>query len=403
MESKRSVASGGANKIRENAYTSCTMVETSSKQPKRLRIVFLATGAFAVPSMRMLCESGLFDIVCLVTNPLRYDRAGQPIVTPAREFAKEFDIAVSEKEDVHSREFSEFLYLVRPDLLFVCDFGQILSKRVLEGALLGGINLHGSLLPKYRGAAPVHWAVLNGETFTGVSIIHMTPQIDAGPVIAQSAPIPIAPRETVERLEERLAAYGAELVLETARRMACDEPVRIIEQLHQQASKAPKLKKENGQIDWSADSRAIFNRFRAMSLWPKSFTDWDREDGTALRLILGDVDPLDDDFRDLIDEDFNDPPFVSPVLTDAKFDNLAALRSQGAGEEVERKSGVEKRLCRTHRWPPGVVIRAEDDELIVAAGKGTVRIRSLQPAGKRMMAARDFLRGYPIRQGDRLG
>ncbi len=383
----------------------------SKQHPKRLQIVFLATGAFAVPSMRMIFESGLFDVTCLVTNPLRYDRAGRPIVTPARDFAKKYNIAISEKEDVHSREFSEFLYLVRPDLLFVCDFGQILSKKVLEGALLGGINLHGSLLPKYRGAAPVHWAVMRGETVTGVSIIHMTPQIDAGPVIAQSVPIPISPSETVEQLEERLAVYGAELVLETIRRMACDEPVRIIEQLHHQASKAPKLKKDNGQVDWSADSKAIYNHFRAVSLWPKPFTGWHREDGSELRLIFGDMEPLDDNFHELVGEDFSHAPFVDPVLTDAKFDNLAALRAHadagsdgGAGEQhVAGRHTLEDSPRRPRRWQPGTVIYAGGDELIVAAGQGTVRIRRLQPAGKKMMAVRDFLRGYPIRQGDRLG
>ncbi len=378
------------------------------KKPKRLQIVFLATGAFAVPSMQMICESGQFDIICLVTNPLRYDRAGQPISTPAREFAKEYNIAVSDKEDVHSREFSEFLYLVRPDLLFVCDFGQILSKKVLEGAILGGINLHGSLLPKYRGAAPVHWAIMSDETVTGVSIIHMTPQIDAGPVIAQSVPIPISPRETVEQLEERLALYGAELVLETTQRLACDEPVRIIEQLHHQASKAPKLKKEQGRIDWSAGSKTIFNHFRAVSLWPKPFTDWHREGGEPVRLILGAMEPLDDHFRKLFGVDFSDPKFVDPVLSDAKFDNLAALRlldSKGLGGKDKASTSHDegKKQHRTHRWYPGTVILAEHDELIVAAGQGTVRITRLQPAGKRMMDVRDFLRGYPIRQGDRLG
>lgn len=378
--------------------------ETQTKPPKRLQIVFLATGAFAVPSMRALCDSGRFDIICLVTNPLRHDKSGRPIITPARHFAREYGIEISEKEDVHSREFYEFIHLVKPDLLFVCDFGQILSKRVLEGPLLGGINLHGSLLPKYRGAAPVHWAIFNGELFTGVSVIHMTPKVDAGPVIAQSPPIPIGPRETVPELEDRLAAYGAELILDTVIRMSYKEPVRIIEQIHRKASKAPRLKKESGLVDWSRPSRAIYNHYRAMAQWPKSFTDRVRDDGSKVRVILGDLVPLDDSFQELIDEDFNDPVFVAPVLMDAKLDNLAVLRSrwlESSPEIMEKRRKWRKHHNRPSFWKPGVVLRAEGDELIVAAGEGAVRILQIQPAGKKMMQVADFLRGYPIKPGDR--
>ena len=380
--------------------------ESLHKKPRRLQIVFLATGAFAVPSMRALCESGLYEIVCLVTNPQKHDRSGCPIITPARRFAEQYNIAISEKEDVHSQEFFDFIYLVRPDLLFVCDFGQILSQGVLKGPLLGGINLHGSLLPKYRGAAPVHWAIMNGETITGVSVIHMTPQVDAGPVIAQSAPIPIGPRETVGQLEERLAEYGAELIFDVVQKMACNEDVRIIPQIHAKASKAPRLKKQSGLVDWTLSSKNIFNNFRAMSLWPKFFTDWLREDGSTLRLILDSLDPLNDELRDLIVEDFSDPVYVEPVLTDAKMENLAVLRSRwvDSSSNMEKPRHDLRRFSRRPSWwLPGTVIRAREDELIVAAGEGALRINRLQPVGKKIMDAIDFLRGYPIKQGDRLG
>ncbi|MDR3196899.1 MAG: methionyl-tRNA formyltransferase [Planctomycetaceae bacterium] len=370
----------------------------------------MATGAFSVPSMQAIYDSGEFDIQCLVTNPLRYDKLNRPIITPARRFAEQHHIAISEKEDVHSLEFFDFLYLMRPDILFVCDFGQILSKRVLSGSLLGGINLHGSLLPKYRGAAPVHWAIMNGEQFTGISIIHMTPQIDAGPVIAQSPPIPIHPFETAEELEERLAHFGAELVLETLRKMAKNEPVRIIEQFHKLASKAPRLKKEDGLVDWSNSSRVIFDHYRAMPVWPKSYTDWTREDGTKLRLILGQMLPLDDSFRELSYENYTDPIFVRPVLIDAKMDNLAAFRasrknkdtSQNISNISERPHTQHHNLKRPGWWKPGTVIRAHSQDLIVAAGEGTVQIFKIQPAGKKMMDVRDFLLGYPIKSGDQL-
>ena len=361
----------------------------------------MATGAFAVPSMQALCECDLFEVVCLVTNPLRYDKSGDPIMTPARQVADEYGIPIAEYDNVNSPEFFNFLYLVRPDLIFVCDFGQILSSRTLTGSLLGGINLHGSLLPRFRGAAPVHWAILTGEPYTGVSIIQMIPQIDAGPVIAQSPPIPIGSRETVVELEERLADYGAELVLNTVALMARGEIVRIIEQLHDRASKAPRFTKESGNVHWDRSSLEIFNHYRATIPWPRAFTNWHRENGSTLRLILGEVIPLDDSLAELVDDDFSQAIFVGPILTDAKMDNLAELKAMPKVEQ--KKMSVKHHSKRPAWWLPGVVIRAEGNDLVIATGEGAVLIEQIQPAGKRMMQTREFLRGYPIKQGDKLG
>ena len=360
----------------------------------------MATGAFAVPSMQTLCACDLFEIVCLVTGPLHYDKQGAPMITPARQVADEHRVPIAEYEDVNSTEFFEFLYLVRPDLIFVCDFGQILSKRTLSGSLIGGINLHGSLLPKFRGAAPVHWAILTGEFYTGVSIIHMTPQIDAGPVIAQSPLIPISPRETVVELEERLAKYGAELVFGVVSKMAHNETIRIIEQLHSRVSKAPRFTKESGLVPWERSSQEIFNHYRATIPWPRAFTHWHRENGSSLRLIVGEMTPLDDELQEWAIEDFSQAFYVGPILADAKMDNLAKLKA--ASKESDNTSG-KHRSPRPAWWKPGVVIRAEGGDLIVAAREGAVRIELLQPGGKRMMQIHDFLRGYPIKQGDQLG
>ena len=360
----------------------------------------MATGAFAVPAMQALCECGQFEIVCLVTRPLRYDKNDNPIITPARWVAEKYDIPIADYANINSPECCDFLYLVRPDLIFVCDFGQILSKRSLSGSLIGGINLHGSLLPRFRGAAPVHWAILTGESYTGVSIIHMTPQVDAGPVIAQSPPIPIGPRETVIELEERLAEYGAELVLNTVSKMAHDQTVRIIEQLHDKVSQAPRFTKESGMIPWCRSSQEIFNHFRAMVPWPRAFTYWNRENGSFLRLILEDITPLDDSLTELINEDFNCAFYVAPVLFDAKMDNLAELLSTPQAVPVKRRPSHSQRPAW---WQPGVVIRATGNDLIIAAKEGTVRIGQIQPAGKKMMQVHEFLRGYPMKQKDKLG
>ena len=361
----------------------------------------MATGAFAVPSMQTLCESDLFEVVCLVAVPLRYDKQGKPMITPARMVADEYGVPIAEYEDVNTTECFEFLYLVRPDLIFVCDFGQILSRRTLSGSLIGGINLHGSLLPMFRGAAPVHWAILTGETYTGVSIIHMIPQVDAGPLIAQSPPIPINPRETVIELEERLAEYGAELVLGIASQMAHKKTVRIIEQFHERVSQAPRFTKKDGLIPWNRTSTEIFNHYRATMLWPRAFTSWHRADGSPLHLIVGEMTPLDDELQELVFEDFSQTFYVAPVLIDAKLDNLANLKAT-----PKNATSVDERPLRSQRptwWKPGVVIRAEGTDLIIAAQEGAVRIVQIQPAGKKMMHVHEFLRGYSVKQGDQFG
>ena len=377
--------------------TESSLQSVSSR--RRFQVVIMATGAFAVPSIRALCECDSIEIVCLVTSPLRYDKNGNPMVTPARKVAAEYRIPITYHENVNTKDFADFLYLVRPDLFFVCDFGQILSRQTLFGSILGGINLHGSLLPRFRGAAPVHWAILTGEADTGVSIIHMIPQVDAGPVIAQTPPIPISPHETVIELEERLAEYGAKLVLATVVEMALGKTVRIIEQLHDRVSKAPRFTKESGLVPWNRSSQEIYNHCRAMVPWPRSFTHWGREKGSPLRLILGEVSPLDDALEELVFENFAQTSYDAPLLFDAKMDNLAELKSTPKIMSVVSKPSDFQRPAW---WQPGVVILAKGNDLIVAAEKGAIRIKQIQPAGKKMMQVHEFLRGYPIKQGNRL-
>ena len=176
----------------------------------------------------------------------------------------------------------------RADLMVVCDYGQILTPATLAAARLGGINLHASLLPKYRGAAPINWAIYHGETETGVTVIQMTPKIDAGPCVAQ-ARTPIGPEETAPELETRLAELGAGLVCQTTRRPG-GRPTRCPATGHfALASKAPRLKKTDGLIDWSRPAAAIKDHVRAMEPWPQTYTFWHRQSGPPVRLILGQV------------------------------------------------------------------------------------------------------------------
>ena len=177
---------------------------------------------------------------------------------------------VYQPDSVNTPEGVEQLKAWRPDLLVVAAYGQILKKEVLEAAPMGGINVHASLLPKYRGAAPIAWAIYHGETRTGVTIIRMTTGLDAGDMLAQEA-IDILPDETAGELEARLAPVGARLAVHMVRRLAAG-PVPGAKQDPAKVTKAPKLKKEDGLIDWSKPAEQVVRQVRAMQPWPTAYT-----------------------------------------------------------------------------------------------------------------------------------
>ncbi len=309
----------------------------------------VGTGPFGVPTFRGLYETH-HRVVALVTAPLRVVGGKFRLGSQLREIAHEHGTEIYDPESINTPEARSRLREYEADLLVVCDYGQILAAETLATTRLGGINLHGSLLPKYRGAAPINWAIYHGEKETGVTVIHMTPRVDAGPCIAQAA-TEIGPDETAVELEARLAEMGAWLVrraidaLEAGRLEALPQNPAL-------ASRAPRLKKSDGLIDWSRPAGAIRNQIRAFQPWPKSFTFWHRAEGGPLRLILDAVD-------------------------------------------VDERS-VEAR-------PPGSVVEAGPGRLVIAAGQGLVLPRRIQPAGKRQMTAAEFLRGYRIKPGERFG
>jgi len=313
-----------------------------------MRLVMMGTGPFAVPTFRGLYETH-HTVVALVTGPLKDRRPGIP-PSPMRHIAEEHAIPILDPEDINTPESQARLAALDADLFVVCDYGQILSAATLAQSRLGGINLHASLLPKYRGAAPINWAIYHGERETGVSVIHMTPRIDAGPVIAQAA-TPIQPDETAVELEVRLSDIGAWLVrraidsLESGRLEALPQDPAL-------ASKAPRLKRTDGLIDWRRPAEAIRNHIRAFEPWPKTYTFWHRPAGPPVRLILGPVAVV---------------PDVNPGS------------------------------------PPGTVIEAARDHLVIASGEGAVQVQGVQPAGKRLLTVREFLNGHRVQPGDRFG
>jgi methionyl-tRNA formyltransferase len=311
-----------------------------------MRLVMVGTGPFGVPTFEELYRTH-HSVVCLVTAPLV--RHGRPVPpSPLRAIASSHGTPIYDPEDINAPAAQEYLRNLDADLLVVCDFGQILSPETLATARLGGINLHASLLPKYRGAAPINWAIYHGEKTTGISVIHMTPQVDAGPIIAQGE-IEIGPDETAPELEAKLAQIGAWFV----RRAIDNLEAGLLEALPQDpalASKAPRLKKSDGQVNWNRPAEAIRNQVRAFEPWPKTYTYWHRPGKPPLQLILGPVSVTDD------------------VPPDA---------------------------------PPGTVVKADKSGIIVATGQGGIVITRIQPAGRRMMTADEFLRGYHLQPGDR--
>jgi methionyl-tRNA formyltransferase len=322
------------------------------KDREALRLVMMGTGPFAAPTFRAILQRPeRFNVLALFTRPERQVHThgkARPDQGPMRVLANERGLRVLEPQSINSPEAHAQLTELAADLFVVCDYGQILSREMLGLARLGGINLHGSLLPKYRGAAPINWAIYHGERETGVTVIHMTPKLDAGPCLVQRA-IAIGRDETAVELEPRLAELGAPAVLEAIEMLAEGRPGVGIVQDAAAATQAPRLKKSDGLIDWRRSAEQIRNQVRAFQPWPKSYSFLGR-DGEPLRVI---------------------------------FDEVAL------GDAVDQA-----------RTEPGTIVAVERESMRIACGEGSILPRTVQPAGKRPMSIGEFLRGHPVKAGD---
>lgn len=315
----------------------------------RLRLVMIGTKDFAVPTFLRLLETG-HDVVAVVTQPDRPQGRKQELI-PARitREARARGIPVYQPEDINASEGVALLQELRPDLLVTAAYGQILSPNVLTVAPGGGINLHGSILPAYRGAAPVARAIQRGETESGVTVIRMSPRIDAGGMIAV-ARTPIDPDETAGELEARLAELGAPLIVEAIAAIASGTAA-IQPQDRSRVTRAPKLTREDGRIDWSRTAREIHDLVRAMQPWPRAVTSWR-------------------------------PAADRPSIP------MTVLRTEVIAAEL---------------GAPGTVLSGAPGPLVVAAGEGAVRLLEIQVPGKKPMPAEEFLKGNRIQPGERLG
>jgi methionyl-tRNA formyltransferase len=310
-----------------------------------MRLIMLGTGPFAVPTLEALVATGRHEIPLVISRP---PTGRTREASPLQKTGESLGLSVWTPDTVNKPESQSRIASLSADLLVVCDYGEILKPETLATTRLGGVNLHGSLLPKYRGAAPVQWAILRGETETGNSVIQMTPGLDAGPLLGQER-LSIDPDEDAEQLEARLAKNGSTLVLRVVDELAAGA-TKPIGQDPSLSCKAPRLKKEQGAIDWSRSAQEIKNQVRGLRPWPRAFTFLHRVGGEALRLNIDRV-------------------------------QIAANSPQASD--------------------PGALLDVAN-RLLVAAGDAALDIVELQPAGKRSMSAAEFLRGYRPVLGDRL-
>ena len=318
----------------------------------------MGTGPFAVPMFRALVESP-HELAAVVTRPDHAPPGRKPPANPMRQAATAAGIGILDPEKVNEPAAVTMLAALRPDLFVVCDYGQILSRDLLGVPPLGGINLHGSLLPRHRGAAPVQWAIREGDAVSGVSVIHMTPALDAGNVIVARS-TPVGPRETAAELEPRLAELGAGAVIDAVERMqaavaATGTVAGIgIPQDAATATRAARLSKQDGIVDWSLPATTIERLRRALEPWPRLTTFFTRGDGQRQRLVLEDVE----------------------VAADPKAAAAA----------------------------PGSVLDTSGGRIVVACGGGTaLAITQVVPEGRRGMPTADYLRGSPLLPGAMMG
>jgi methionyl-tRNA formyltransferase len=236
-----------------------------------LKIVFCGTPAFALPTLRQLLAQPDFKIEGVVTQPDRpRGRGHETSSSPVKAAALEAGSAVYQPEKIKSESAFDFFKRLAPDVVVIIAYGQIIPPSLIELPRLGWINLHGSLLPRYRGAAPINWAIVNGESRTGITTMQVDAGLDTGPVLLKHE-VDIAPDETAPQLYARLAEAGAPLMLETLRGLDRGE-ITPQPQQNSQATLAPLLKKEDGRIDWNLAAAKIYNRIRGLQLWPGAFT-----------------------------------------------------------------------------------------------------------------------------------
>ena len=308
-----------------------------------LNLVFAGTPTFAVSTLDKLIEAG-FPVSLVVTQPDRPRGRGLELTaSPIKQRARQLGLPITQPDKIRENpEFRAQLAAIHPDAIVVVGYGRILPPWMIDLPRLGNVNLHASLLPKYRGAAPIQWAIASGETVTGVTTMRIDAGLDTGDILLQK-PVSIAAEETAESFAPRLAGIGAELMIETLRGLEAGS-IHPRGQDHSQATLAPTLKKEDGRIDFIRGAREILNRLRGFQPWPGAFT-----------------------------------------------------RFRGKNLHIWEAKPMERQIL------PGELQTEQEMLLVGCGGNSALQLLVVQPEGKRRVSARDFLHGHHVEKGERLG
>jgi len=311
-----------------------------------MKIVFMGTPGFAVPSLERILADG-YEVAAVITQPDRpKGRKRELTPPPVKEAALRLGIPVHQPERMRSEEAIALVESLKPDLIVTAAYGQILPRAVLGAPRLGCINVHGSLLPKYRGGAPIQRSIINGEKVTGVTIMYMAEGLDTGDMISRIE-VPIEDADTSGTLFEKLSAAGAELLGRTLPSIESGTAAAV-PQNHDEATYAPNLTRDDERIDWTRSARQLYDQVRGLSPMAGAFTLWNGEPFKVWRC------------------------------------------------EVDGAAG-------SGSLPPGAVLSAGTDGIVVQTGEGALRLLDIQPAGKKAMAAADWLKGARLERGTAFG
>ena len=315
----------------------------------------MGTPDFAVGALEAIIQAG-HEVVCVVTQPDKPKGRGKAVqFPPVKECALKYEIPVFQPVKIKTEESVEILRQYEAELFVVAAFGQILSSEILHMPKYGCINIHASLLPKYRGAAPIQWAILNGETETGVTIMQMNEGLDTGDMLTKAV-VPISLQETGDSLHDKLMEAGAKLVVETIP-MIEQGSLTPEKQDDSQSCYAKMLQKSLGKIDWNKEAVVLERLIRGLNSWPGSYTGF-------------------------------------------RGKNLKIWEAQcGSGQEGMQQASAGDAGNAT----PGTVVNVTKETIEVQTGEGTLLLKSVQPEGKKRMAVKDFLLGYPVKAGERFG
>jgi methionyl-tRNA formyltransferase len=315
-----------------------------SARVSAMRIVFCGTPEFAVPSLRLLAAEPGISVEAVITQPDRPRGRGQHVSgSPVKEAALAANLHVYQPETMKSDSAQEFLKRVAPDAVVIIAYGQIIPARLLTLPRIGWINLHASLLPRYRGAAPIHWAIANGETITGLTTMQIDAGMDTGPTLLQHE-LEIGPDETSPELAARMSEIGAGLIVDSLLRLDRGE-ISPLPQDNGQASYAPILKKEDGRIDWTRTAPQIYNRMRGFAPWPGAYTT----------------------FR---------------------------------GQTCHVWGRPESSAAAAGRVTPGEIVSSTKDVYVACGEKTCLRLESVQLEGRKRISAQEFANGARFTHGE---